>query len=84
MMHDGGAMKTRIWMFLALVACLLPAPALAHPGHGQTDPGGWRHYLTEPQHVLSLAGAIAVLAVAWFAYRRVRDARSKRRPRASD
>jgi putative copper export protein len=77
-------MKTRIWMLLALLVGLLPASALAHPGHGETDAGSWRHYLTEPQHVLSLAGAIAVLALAWFAYRRVRDARTSRRPRAPD
>lgn len=79
-----GAMKTRIWILLAVAAGLLPAPALAHPGHGQTDPDSWRHYLAEPLHVLSLAGAIAALAVAWFAYRRVRDARSGRRQRSSD
>jgi putative copper export protein len=29
----------------------------AHPGHGTTVSGTWMHYLTEPVHVLLLAGA---------------------------
>ena len=51
-------MKTRV-MLLSLVVLLFSARAFAHPGHGDTDPGTWRHYLTEPVHVLTLAGALA-------------------------
>lgn len=34
----------------------LPAAALAHPGHGHTDPNTLQHYLLEPQHLLLLVG----------------------------
>jgi hypothetical protein len=36
--------------------------ALAHPGHGETAPSSWRHYLTEPVHLTALL--VASLAVA--------------------
>ena len=56
------------WIVLVIVA--LPTLAFAHPGHGETDPGTWRHYLTEPVHAVTLA-VIAVAAVAIsVAYRR--------------
>lgn len=64
-------MKTRLFVLLALVVCLIPLPVLAHPGHGDTDPESWRHYLTEPVHVLVLAAGVAVVVTAWFGYRRV-------------
>jgi len=38
--------------------------ALAHGGHGVTAPAGIIHYLTEPLHVISTVGTLAVLAVA--------------------
>jgi len=31
-----------------------------HPGHGDTDPTSWRHYLTEPLHT-ALLTALLVL-----------------------
>ncbi len=54
----------------------LVALAMLHPGHGTTDPSSWAHYLTEPIHVVALAGAVALavteLALWRFARRRVR------------
>ena len=47
--------------------------AFIHPGHGTTDPSSWRHYLTEPVHVVVLVAAIAIaVAVWWFALKRDR------------
>ncbi|HEY0255651.1 MAG TPA: hypothetical protein VGC41_29180 [Kofleriaceae bacterium] len=34
--------------------------SLAHPGHGITEPSSFRHYLTEPLHVVALAALVAV------------------------
>ncbi len=34
--------------------------ALAHPGHGTTDPGSLLHYLTEPVHVLPVALVVGI------------------------
>jgi putative copper export protein len=57
---------------------LLPATAFAHPGHGQTDPDSWVHYLTEPTHVISIAFAtMTALAVA-IGWRRVIKARTRK------
>ncbi len=39
--------------------------ALFHPGHGTTDPDSWRHYLTEPLHVIVLAAAVVSVFAAW-------------------
>lgn len=60
-----------------LGALLAPATALAHPGHGETAPDGWLHYLTEPAHVMLLValGSVAVVGVRW------RGARKSRPPR---
>jgi hypothetical protein len=60
--------KTRLVPLLALI----PATAIAHPGHGHTDPDSWAHYLTEPAHVAVLLGAAAVIAigVVWRRSRR--------------
>ena len=46
--------------------------SLAHPGHGTTDPSSWRHYLTEPLHVVVIAGAalLVVEVVLWRVRRR--------------
>ena len=43
---------------------------MTHPGHGQTDATSWRHYLTEPEHILAFA-AVVVLVIAWLLYRRL-------------
>ena len=64
-------MKT---LLLALVFCLIPALAFAHPGHGTTDPSSWRHYLTEPVHVGVLAGAVALVVASVLELRRRRAA----------
>lgn len=56
----------------ALATTLVPAVALAHPGHGTTEPQSWVHYLTEPVHIGGVA-AIALVAVL------VERARSRRR-----
>jgi hypothetical protein len=61
-------MKTRV-LLLVLLVCCIPALAFAHPGHGHTDPGSWRHYLTEPVHVGVLASALAFV-VSVILYRR--------------
>lgn len=42
---------------------LLPGAALAHPGdHGQT---GWHHALTETDHLLALAGIVALAVIGY-------------------
>ena len=41
-----------------------------HPGHGTTDPHTWRHYLTEPLHVVGIVAALAVLGLLVFFWRR--------------
>lgn len=56
----------------ALAITLAPAVALAHPGHGTTEPQSWAHYLTEPVHI---AGVAAIAAIAILLER----ARSRRR-----
>jgi hypothetical protein len=47
----------------------LAAVLALHPGHGTTDPNSWAHYLTEPVHVLALAGiaaiSVVVFAIGW-------------------
>lgn len=49
-------------MQLMLIAALLAA----HPGHGTTDPGSWRHYLTEPVHyAVILAAGASVWGAVW-------------------
>ncbi len=64
-------MKTRLFVLLALVLCLVPLPVFAHPGHGHTEPDTWRHYVTEPVHVLVLVAVVAVVVTSWLGYRRV-------------
>jgi putative copper export protein len=56
-------------ILLVLLVCCTPALAFAHPGHGTTDPGSWRHYLTEPVHVAVIASALAFV-VSVVLYRR--------------
>lgn len=43
---------------------------LAHPGHGQPDVSAWRHYLTEPVHVIAAAALVVFAGVVWWRYRR--------------
>jgi hypothetical protein len=50
--------------------------ALLHPGHGDTDPNSWAHYLFEPVHLGALLVVLA-LAIGIGAARR-RSRRSKR------
>ena len=50
---------------------MIAAMFLAHPGHGTTDPESWRHYLTEPVHVLTALAIVALAVVTWRGYRRV-------------
>lgn len=47
--------------------------AFAHPGHGDTDPDSWVHYLTEPVHVIGLVAAIAIVLVAILGLRALRQ-----------
>jgi hypothetical protein len=73
--------KLRGWMLLAIVVCLVPAVALAHPGHGDGEPSSWRHYLTEPIHVLVVVAAVAAIAGGWRVHRRRRLVDGVRSPR---
>jgi len=50
-------------------ALLIPATAMAHPGHGVA---GMFHYLAEPMHLLPL---LAVAALVWFGARRYKKTR---------
>jgi hypothetical protein len=60
---------------LALLVGLVPVRAFAHPGHGHTDPDSWRHYLTEPIHILVLVAVVSIVLVSWLGYRRRRAPR---------
>ena len=51
---------------------LLPAVALAHPGHGASDTARWMHYLTEPVHVAILGGAVLGAIVIGAPWRRTK------------
>jgi len=69
-------MKAQSTIATLIVPLLTSAAALAHPGHGTTDPEGLVHYVTEPVHALALAAAACVAAAAalWRGRgRRVRD-----------
>jgi len=45
-----------------------------HPGHGTTDPASWRHYFTEPVHVIVLVVAVVGAIALWrFALARERS-----------
>jgi len=49
------------------------AAALAHPGHGVTNPSSPPHYLVEPVHagIAAVVAATALVAGAWaYLYRR--------------
>lgn len=61
----------------ATVVVALPAAALAHPGHGSTDPHGALHHLLEPFHALVLGSIVASAVVLRILARR--SARSERR-----
>ena len=61
-------------LIVALTA-LAPAVALAHPGHGHTEPASWTHYLTEPVHVVVLAASAALVILVHRARRRRRERR---------
>ncbi len=65
-------MTARATSLLALACSLVPRAALAHPGHGTTDPGTWTHYLTEPVHVATLGAAAFVAIVGVISLRRAR------------
>lgn len=54
-------------------ALFVSGTALAHSGHGGTEPDSISHYLLEPLHVA--AAATAVVAVVAFAAYRVRARR---------
>ena len=58
------------------LASIWPEVALAHPGHGQTRPELWWHYVLEPVHVLGLMAGLAVAALSWAV---VRERRSRKR-----
>lgn len=53
---------------------MLTLALFVHPGHGTTDPSSWRHYLTEPVHVIVVAAAIVAAVALWrFALARERS-----------
>jgi putative copper export protein len=58
---------------LIVLVTLVPSLAFAHPGHGETQPDTWRHFVTEPVHVLSLAIAIVAITALFMIWWRRRD-----------
>jgi hydrogenase/urease accessory protein HupE len=50
-------------LVVAIVVVLVPSLALAHPGHGQSDGGSLRHYLTEPEHLVALLAVVAAVVL---------------------
>jgi hydrogenase/urease accessory protein HupE len=59
---------------LALALVAAPTTALAHPGHGTTEPTSAAHYLVEPAHLAAFA-AVSVVIGLGFALLRSRRAR---------
>lgn len=51
---------------------LVPSVALAHPGHGTTEPETWSHYFTEPLHLAAIATATLVTVPFVIGLRRTR------------
>lgn len=68
--------RTTFWGVLQLLA--MPLIAIAHPGHGNpaNEPNGWKHYITEPYHVLVFL--ICVVGVYWVTRRFTKPAKAKR------
>lgn len=61
---------------MAMTSLAVASLALAHPGHGTTDPASWAHYLGEPLHVALLGGlALAAVALLRFGWRKARNER---------
>ena len=60
-----------------MMSTLLPAAvAVAHPGHGQTEPYSPTHYVFEPTHAVALIAMIAGgLLIVWGAWKLVRRRR---------
>jgi hypothetical protein len=52
-----------------LIATLLSGTALAHPGHGEVGP---THYLTEPEHLLTILIPATVIVMLWMFVKRAR------------
>ncbi len=49
-------------LVLSLIGLLVPATlALAHPGHGTTDPASVVHHVAEPVHILPVVVFAVVL-----------------------
>lgn len=48
---------------LSILVTVLPAAAMAHPGHGDSEGFSIIHYFTEPVHVLVGLGAILLFSV---------------------
>lgn len=65
-------MTSRRATFFAMLCTLLPATALAHPGHGATDPADATHYFTEPLHAIVVAVGASVAALAAIAWQKGR------------
>lgn len=66
-------MQRTLRSLFTLAATLAPATAMAHPGHGSTDPESLSHYLTDPLHasVLGLAlGLVIACSIGWRRHRR--------------
>jgi hypothetical protein len=59
---------------LTLVLASAALPALAHPGHGSQNPLSPGHYVSNPEHSIpiALAVAVTVVLVTWLASRRQR------------
>lgn len=59
---------------LAASLSALAAPALAHPGHHETISLAEqaRHLVTQPDHILALAGVVVLAVVGTWQWRRVR------------
>jgi hypothetical protein len=58
------------WWIVLLLLVGWPATALAHPGHGGTEPTSLVHYVVEPAHAIPIGLVIAAIVVAGFVFRR--------------
>ena len=60
-------------------AVFSPLAVLAHEGHGHENPLSPGHYLSNPEHAIPLALALAV--VVFFAGRKIFQSRTKKEER---
>ncbi len=67
-----GSKTTRCFLLLCTITLIGVSSVHAHPGHGDVDESGdvVRHYVTEPEHIASIAAVLAASIYFAVAMRR--------------